>query len=691
MQTPQTMADAFGNLAFHLTEMQPIIPTYIHLIVSALFPVYTGAFSSLARPSSAAKPLKRKRRDGRVEEEEEDEGRIQRMEGLSPSDAIMFPLLAGATLTGLYFLIKWLNDPALLNRILNWYFATFSVFSVARLVSDGLDVLHSILFPHEFIDQGILFCVDARRCIAVPLQQDSPTSRSLPLPGPFSRLPLSQSLREFFWFLHIVPTRRLNFDVRIRSLLHLNLRLGIHGIEGLLVALSTVLYYNFVSKPWYLTNLMGLGFAYGALQLMSPTTFATGSLILGALFFYDIYFVFFTPMMVAVAKSLDIPIKLLFPRPSEPDEDPAKQALSMLGLGDVVLPGMLVGLALRFDLFLFYLREQTKALPKPEDAVGQSTKSTSMVDAKSKTVKAPYTPVCEGWGDTIWTSRLVTTLLSPTSEYPIKNVTPKATCNNSQHIKYTPRNSFPKPYFHASLLGYTLGMITTLAAMQISEHPQPALLYLVPGVVGSVWLTALGRGEIALAWSFSDAAEEEEESDEKRKANRGEEQKEKANGEESSKGKKAGEARRQGLFASLFSAKKADERSKRLQKALSGGAESGDRDEGKHEGHEGEGDVADVDWRKKLSRSGRSKTEGSVLFSFKVTAPLRLPLVDEEEGSDEEGDDTADDDTEDEAVGETDKDGAKAEPRDGLRRRSPRWKAPGADEERTAVRRSDRE
>ena len=70
--------------------------------------------------------------------------------------------------------------------------------------------------------------------------------------------------------------------------------LGPHGIVGGLVSVAVWTYFNFVDKPWYLTNLIGFGFSYAALQLMSPTTFATGSLILGALFFYDIYFVFFT-------------------------------------------------------------------------------------------------------------------------------------------------------------------------------------------------------------------------------------------------------------------------------------------------------------------------------------------------------------------------------------------------------------
>ena len=40
----------------------------------------------------------------------------------------------------------------------------------------------------------------------------------------------------------------------------------------------------------------------------------TGALLLSGLFFYDVFWVFGTPVMVTVAKSLDAPIKLVFPR-----------------------------------------------------------------------------------------------------------------------------------------------------------------------------------------------------------------------------------------------------------------------------------------------------------------------------------------------------------------------------------------
>mmetsp|Transcript_90139 Transcript_90139/g.257751 ORF Transcript_90139/g.257751 Transcript_90139/m.257751 type:complete len:157 (-) Transcript_90139:137-607(-) len=49
--------------------------------------------------------------------------------------------------------------------------------------------------------------------------------------------------------------------------------------------------------------------------------------------------------MVTVAKSLDAPIKLLFPKTLAA----GKLEFSILGLGDIVIPGILVALLLRFD------------------------------------------------------------------------------------------------------------------------------------------------------------------------------------------------------------------------------------------------------------------------------------------------------------------------------------------------------
>ena len=98
---------------------------------------------------------------------------------------------------------------------------------------------------------------------------------------------------------------------------------------------------------------------------------------------------FGTEVMVTVAKSLDGPIKILFPRSLTPDPTNGKLEMSLLGLGDIVIPGFFLSLLLRFDAHL---------------------------------ANVPYFPT---------------------------------------NIHY----SFPKPYFHSALLGYIIGLATTLYVM----------------------------------------------------------------------------------------------------------------------------------------------------------------------------------------------------------------------------------
>lgn len=57
--------------------------------------------------------------------------------------------------------------------------------------------------------------------------------------------------------------------------------------------------------------------------------------------------VFGTPVMVDVATSLDAPIKLLAPRSGSGKD------FALLGLGDIVIPGLMISLCLRFDLYRF--------------------------------------------------------------------------------------------------------------------------------------------------------------------------------------------------------------------------------------------------------------------------------------------------------------------------------------------------
>jgi minor histocompatibility antigen H13 len=248
----------------------------------------------------------------------------------------------------------------------------------------------------------------------------------------------------------------------------------------------------------------------------------------------------------------------------------------MLGLGDVVLPGIMIGLALRFDLFLFYRRQQKSvSYPiRPDGALGPGA-----------VVKPRYFSLSGRWSDYFWTHSL----------------TGRPLFVASGERKAEPPFTFPKTYFKASLVGYVIGMLATLGVMQIWGHAQPALLYLVPGVLGSLWLTALFRGELVHMWMFSEAVEDDEDASTKKE------------GDKNDTDKKAAPER--SSFFSL-SDKKSEEREARMKKAMS-----------KHITIDGDSedddDVADkqTSTKKDKIKDGKSERE---FFSFSIEAPWSL-------------------------------------------------------------------
>ncbi|KAL8794838.1 MAG: hypothetical protein Q9195_002666 [Heterodermia aff. obscurata] len=465
-----------------------MLGTYIHVLLSALFTIYTGSHASLTRPTSAGKPAKRKKQPGEHEEDAPFES-LQKMEGLSPSDAIILPVFAGLTLAGLYIAIQWLEDPAILNKALNWYFAVFGLFGIAKLFVDAMSFAQSMIFPSKYAYNGQSWEVKPKRRFAVATDAQHKKCNS-PLPGLLSKLSLPPKVARAIWTLRELPSKKVHVRIYIYRMLEMNLHIGPQGCLSFLLALAAILFFNLVAKPWWLMNILGYSFAYASLQLLSPTTFSTGTLILAALFVYDIYFVFFTPLMVTVATKLDIPAKMLFPRPSGPNDDPSKPSFAMLGLGDIVLPGLVIGFALRFDLYLYYLRKQKhqnqEDIKKKGNGSIKKPKMTDTTEDRIKEItKAEFKTATGGWGERFWVGK------HDSTGEPING------------------GVFPKTYFYASIFGYVAGMVTTLGVMSFSGSAQPALLYLVPGVLISLWTTALIKGDLNEMWRFDETDPED--------------------------------------------------------------------------------------------------------------------------------------------------------------------------------------
>lgn len=186
---------------------------------------------------------------------------------------------------------------------------------------------------------------------------------------------------------------------------------GVHAIAyG--VAIAVALLY-LITNYWLLNNVFGVCFSLQAIELLNVGSYMNGAILLCGLFFYDIFWVFGTDVMVTVAKSVDAPIKLLFP---------AAERHSMLGLGDIVIPGAFIALMLRYDISI-------------SKAIGHRDEK----DAKLGLVNKVMNKI-GGWS----------------------------------FIQIS------TDYFNTVLIGYFLGLVATLGVMYFFQAAQPALLYLVP-------------------------------------------------------------------------------------------------------------------------------------------------------------------------------------------------------------------
>ncbi|KAK0668503.1 signal peptide peptidase-domain-containing protein [Cercophora samala] len=471
--TNTTTAQVPEPTTFALTLL--LRPEYLSVVLSALSIVWLGAHGSLRRPPSAA-PIKTKK--GKKQPKED-----KFAEGLAASDAIMFPILAGILLISLYYLIEWLQDPDILNKFMRAYLSIMAVASLGRLAGDSLDVLTSLVFPSTWVDsKGTVYHVDSDEHHQYVVDKTTGQHkviehRTSPLPGFLSILARSKIAGDGLWLVRHLFTEEWTVKLAMHGLVFVKFNIRLNDLLGYMFSIPFAAAYHYLG--WnILSNIMSAGMCYATFLLLSPTSFGIGTMVLWGLFVYDIVMVFYTPYMITVATKLDAPIKLVFEN---------NKSVSMLGLGDIVVPGMLMGLALRFDLHQFY-QKQIKLEPVElvsETLAEDGTKSTT-TEIQERRVKAPFIDPRGQWGNRLWCTKFGRL-------FPVKEAS-----------SVWAATAFPKPYFYASMVGYTAGMLVTLTMLLVFRHGQPALLYLVPGVTGVLWLTALARGELKDMWGYTE-------------------------------------------------------------------------------------------------------------------------------------------------------------------------------------------
>lgn len=255
------------------------------LIGSALGIIFLGAHAALGRPPSAA-PKSKDKKESAISQ------------GLELSDAIMFPLLAGTMLIGLYYLIQWLKDPAILSKILRYYMTTVSVASMVTLYAHGTDLVSSFVFPKYWRGwDGVLRKTDQKsekvvKCDEAGNGTGEEESKN-PLPGMLGLFAPTKSVRERLWRVRGLLRREWVFRLFVKGMGEEKTNVKFATLMAIPAAAVTAGVYFGLNTP-FLSNLLGYGMCYCSFMILSPTDLLISTLVLVGLFFYDIIMVFYT-------------------------------------------------------------------------------------------------------------------------------------------------------------------------------------------------------------------------------------------------------------------------------------------------------------------------------------------------------------------------------------------------------------
>lgn len=214
---------------------------------------------------------------------------------MTSRDAMLFPLIASAALFSLYIVFKIFSKDYI-NLLLTGYFFFLEVLALAHLMSPLIGSLVPSSIPNVPFHIGFTKGKGGQK----------------------------QDL--------------INYDF------------SSHDIVCLVIATAVGVWY-LLKKHWIANNLFGVAFAVNGVELLHLNNVVTGLILLSGLFVYDVFWVFGTNVMVTVAKSFDAPIKLVFPQDLLTNGFNASN-FAMLGLGDIVIPGIFIALLLRFDYSL---------------------------------------------------------------------------------------------------------------------------------------------------------------------------------------------------------------------------------------------------------------------------------------------------------------------------------------------------
>ncbi|XP_050580691.1 minor histocompatibility antigen H13 isoform X1 [Bombus affinis] len=261
-----------------------MVLAYGSLIIMAILPIFFGSYRAVRHHKEQQQQCKKSG---------------EQPDTMSRKEAAIFPFISSITLVGLYVLYKS-------------YVNVFQVFAK--------EFVNQILAAYFFFLGILALC-----------HLTSPLISSLvPAAIPKTQYHISFTKGEGDKSEHII-----------------NYKFNLHDIVCL-ICCSIVGTWYLLKKHWIANNLFGIAFAINGVELLHVNNVPTGCILLCGLLFYDAFWVFGTDVMVTVARSFEVPIKLVFPQDIL-EKGLTASNFAMLGLGDIVLPGIFIALLLRFD------------------------------------------------------------------------------------------------------------------------------------------------------------------------------------------------------------------------------------------------------------------------------------------------------------------------------------------------------
>ncbi|XP_044058552.1 signal peptide peptidase-like 2A isoform X4 [Siniperca chuatsi] len=148
-----------------------------------------------------------------------------------------------------------------------------------------------------------------------------------------------------------------NWNFSVRSLILAAVCISVSVVWGV--------YRNEDRWIWILQDLLGIAFCLNFMKTISLSNFKICVILLSLLLVYDVFFVFITPfftkngvsIMVQVALGPDasgekLPVVMRVPRFSAWAQNLCGMQFSILGYGDIIVPGLLVAYCSRFDVWI---------------------------------------------------------------------------------------------------------------------------------------------------------------------------------------------------------------------------------------------------------------------------------------------------------------------------------------------------